>query len=101
MFKIIKAILIGLCVFTLISCVYVYVNRDALLNRGINKLTKDLLPGYIKVDEVEFDAAKHTIIVKNLRILNPAGYKSSYLLTIPVILCKYTLEDEKNIFNGS
>jgi len=98
--KYIKITIIILLVTILALTGYVYLNRQELLNKSIDKMITDLLPSFIKIDSLSLDLDKKTINIENLRILNPKGFSHSYLTQIPSVNGSYKQTDSGNILKG-
>jgi hypothetical protein len=80
--------------------VYVYFNRQALLDKGVDKMLQDYLPDYVEIDDLKIDLNEQTVLIKGFRIRNPAGFSSPYLVEIENISAGYRPLDEKNILKG-
>lgn len=98
--RIIKIPIIILLVTILVIAGYIYLNRQELLNQGIDKVLTGLLPSYIEVDNLSFDLDKKTIRIENLRILNAKGFLHPYLVEAPFINCSYKQRDKSNLLKG-
>ncbi|NQT90450.1 MAG: hypothetical protein HQ558_04270 [Candidatus Omnitrophica bacterium] len=98
--KILKITLIILVLAFLSVGIYVYMNRSALFDHGVDKLIKNLMPSYLEVEDLDIDLKARTISIKNFKVLNPKGFEQSYLVEIPEVNATYTQKDESNILKG-
>ncbi len=98
--RIVKITIITLLVAALASAGYIYLNRQELLNKSIDKVLTDILPSYIEIDGLSLDINKKTIRIENLRILNPEGFLHPYLAEAPLISCNYKQRDGTSLLKG-
>jgi hypothetical protein len=98
--KIVKNTIIILLVVVLALAGYIYLNRQELLNKSIDKVLTDFLPPYIEIDNLSLDLDKKTIRIENLRILNPEGFLHPYLAQATLISCGYKQRDNSNLLKG-
>lgn len=85
--KIIVVALIGIAIVVL--AVFVY--RYQILQYSIEKIIRNSLPDYIKIDRMSFDLKGRKAVFKGLRIVNPKGFSYSYLLEVGEITCNYKM----------
>lgn len=81
------AISVILVIVVIISGLYFY--RHAIIRYYTEKIIRENLPGYIKVDRVDFDFINNKVSLKNFRILNAPGFSSQFFLKIDDISCRY------------
>lgn len=98
--KIVKITIAILLIGILASAAYIFYNRQELFNQSIDRVLTNLLPDYIKLDELYFDFDKKSITIKGFKIKNPEGFNHPYLAEIPLISCNYEQQDRANIFKG-
>jgi hypothetical protein len=79
---------------------YVYANRQAILDEGIDKVLQNQLPDYVEVDSLKFDLQAEKITIQGFRLRNPKGFKRAYLAEIDSVISDYTQLNEKNILYG-
>jgi len=83
------AIAVVLIVVVVIAGLYIY--RHAIIRYYTEKIIRENLPGYIKIDKIDFDFTDNKVSFKNFRILNAPGFSSQYFLKISDISCKYSI----------
>jgi hypothetical protein len=79
---------------------YVYMNRQELFDKSIDKLLEDNLPWYIDIAGIKVDLNDKTILIDGFKLRNPEGFKNRYLVEILSISSSYSQIDEKNILKG-
>ncbi len=98
--RIFMMILISVVLVAAGLAAYVYFNRQALLDRGVDKMLQDYLPEYVEIDDLKIDLNEQTVLIKGFRVRNPAGFSNPYLIEIENISSSYSQLDEKNILKG-
>lgn len=92
----IKNILILIVVFAIIlailSGVAIYIYRQAIIQYYGEKLIRDNLPEYVKIDKIKFDLGNNVFSLGGLKVLNPPGYLAKYLLAIEEVRCAYKIK---------
>ncbi len=88
----IKKILITIVLIIIAIAAVVFIYRRAIIQYSAEKLIRSNLPSYIKFEKLNFDLTNNRIILSNLKVLNPPGFLSEYLLKINSISCKYRIK---------
>ena len=84
-----KKIIIALVLILVIISSAVYIYRYAIIKHYAEKIVRENLPEYIKIDGINFDFTGNKISLSNFRILNPPGFSSQFLIKINDISCRY------------
>ena len=84
-----KKILIAVLLIVIALSAGLYIYRHAIIRYYAEKMIRENLPAYIKIDKVNFDFVRRRITLNNFRILDPPGYSSEFLLKVSDISCKY------------
>jgi hypothetical protein len=79
---------------------YVYINRQEIFDKSIDKLLQDNLPWYIDIIGIKVDLDDKTILIDGFTLRNPEGFNNQYLVEIPKISCNYSQIDGNNILKG-
>ena len=87
----IKKILTVLLVLIIIFSSVIYLYRQAIVQYYGEKFIRDHLPVYIEIDKIKFDLGNNVFSMAGLKILNPPGYLSKYMLAIEEVRCVYRL----------
>ena len=98
-----RIFIVTLIVFILVTTglsVYVYVNRQDIFDKSLDKIIEDRLPSCIELDSIKVSLQNKTIAIKGFKLHNPEGFKSHYLVEIDNINSEYTQASEKNILHG-
>ncbi len=88
----IKKILTVLVILVILSAAAVYIYRQAIIQYYGEKLIRDNLPEYIKIDKIKFDLGNNVFSLGGLKILNPPGFLAKYLLAIEEVRCVYRIK---------
>ncbi|TSA55619.1 DUF748 domain-containing protein [bacterium] len=80
--------------------VYLYINRQDIFDKSIDKVLEDQLPKYIELDSLKVNLQDKAIAIKGFKLRNPEGFKSPYLVEIDNINSVYKQASEKNILHG-
>ena len=83
-------ILIIIIIAIVIAAIYIY--RHAIIQYYAEKIIRENLPSYVKIDRINFDFAGSKISLNDFKILNPPGFSSEYLLKINDISCRYGIK---------
>lgn len=84
-----KKIIIALILIVVIIGAALYIYRYAIIKYYAEKIVRENLPEYVKIDSVNFDFTNNKVSVTNFRILNPPGFSSQFLIKINDISCRY------------
>lgn len=87
-----KKIFISFAIIIAIVVGAIYIYRHAIIQYYAEKIIRENLPSYVKIDKINFDFAGGKISLNNFKILNPPGFSSEYLLKINDISCKYRIK---------
>lgn len=82
-------ILFVIIISVIIGTIYIY--RHAIIKFYAEKIIRENLPGYIKIDKINFDFVNNKASFGNFKILNPPGFSSEYLINIKDINCRYRI----------
>jgi len=96
MFK--RLIILGLIIIAIIT-LSVFIYRYQILQYTAEKLIRQHLPSYARIDTVKFDFRKGEVYINGFKILNPPDFSSECLLEIGQIACHYKLRG-KNLTDG-
>lgn len=83
-------ILIGVAVIVIMSALYIF--RHAIIRYYAEKIIRENLPSYIRIDRINFDFALNRVSLGNFKVLNPPGYSSENLINIREIKCGYDIK---------
>lgn len=86
-----KKILISLVIIILVIAGIIYIYRHAIIKFYAEKIIRENLPGYVKIDKINFDFVNNKASFNNFKVLNPPGFSSEYLITIKDISCRYRI----------
>ena len=84
-----KKIFISLAIIALVIVGTIYIYRHAIIRFYAEKTIRENLPGYIRIDKINFDFVNNRASFGNFKILNPPGFSSEYLISIKDISCRY------------
>lgn len=68
-----------------------YLYRHSIIKHYAEKILRENLPEYIKIDGIKFDFGKNKVDVLNFRILNPPDFSSDFFLNIKEISARYAI----------
>ena len=88
----VKKILILLAIMIVAIVAVVYVYRYAIIRHYAEKIIRENLPAYIKIDKINFDFANNAVSLDGLKVLNPPEFSSKYLLEIKRVNCRYGIK---------
>ena len=86
-----KKIIIILVLIALVAAAAIYFYRHAIIKHYTEKIIRENLPPYIKIDSVNFDFANNRVSLKNFIILGPPEFSSNFLIKVDDISCKYSI----------
>ncbi|MFH1645843.1 MAG: hypothetical protein ABIB11_05415 [Candidatus Omnitrophota bacterium] len=78
--KPLKLILVFLALTLILAIVLLYINRYQVIDYGIRFFAKTALPEYVEIKYFDIDIKKGTCLAKGLKVKNPPGFKTPYLL---------------------
>ena len=84
-----KKIIIALLLVVILAGAAIYIYRHAIIGYYAEKIIRENLPGYIKIDGIDFDFTNNKISLKNFRILNPPEFSSQFLFKADSIAFRY------------
>ncbi|MDP3790997.1 MAG: DUF748 domain-containing protein [Candidatus Omnitrophota bacterium] len=87
----IKKIIIVLLLIVIIAAAALYIYRYAIVRHYAEKIIRENLPEYIKIDKINFDFTNNKVSLSNFRILNPPEFSSNFLINIKETSCKYSI----------
>src|SRR3989338_11029706 len=94
-----KKIFIAILIILIIAATAVFIYRYRIIQYSAENIIRRILPPYVRVDKIIFDAKASRIALSGFRILNPLGFSDKYLLEIDRIGCEYRLKG-KSIMDG-
>ncbi|MFA5370052.1 MAG: hypothetical protein WC300_04995 [Candidatus Omnitrophota bacterium] len=80
--------------------IYIYANRQELLNANIDKIIRAGIPDYIRMQELKLDMPSRSITVKGIGIANPPGFKRADFIEIDSVSSSYEQISNWNILRG-
>ena len=86
-----KRIIVAVILIIAVAIAGIYFYRHAIIKYYTEKLIRENLPGYIKIDKVDFDFANNKVSFKNFRILNAPGFPSQFIFKANDISCRYAI----------
>lgn len=86
-----KKIIIALILIAAAAGAVIYFYRYAIIRYYAEKMIRENLPGYIKIDNINFDLGNNKVSLVNFRVANPPGFHSKSLLKIDEISCRYSM----------
>ncbi len=86
-----KKIIIALILIAAAAGAVIYFYRYAIIRYYAEKMIRENLPGYIKIDNINFDFGNNKFSLVNFRVANPPGFHSESLLKIDEISCRYSM----------
>lgn len=87
----IKKTIIVLLIAAVIAGAAIYIYRFTIIRYYAERIIRDNLPEYIKIDKIDFDFTRNKISLNNFRILNPPEFTSDFLIKIKDVSCKYRI----------
>ena len=84
-----KRIAIAVILIIIVVAAGLYIYRHAIIRYYTEKIVRENLPGYVKIDRVDFDFTNNKVSFRNFRILNAPGFSSQFFLKVDDISCKY------------
>lgn len=84
-----KKLIIAVVLIAIIAGAAVYFYRHAIIKHYTEKIIRENLPDYIKIDGISFDFPNNRISLNNFRVLNPPEFSSNFLIKIDTISCRY------------
>lgn len=84
-----KKLFIAVILIAIIGSAAVYFYRHAIMRHYAERIIRENLPGYIKIDGIKFDFANNKVSLTNFRVLNPPEFSSDFLIKIDDISCRY------------
>lgn len=94
-----KKFLLVLLILLVSIVVMVYIFRYDIFQYSAETIIKSKLPDYVSVDRLIFDSQNNLFVIKALKIENPKGFRSKYVVQIDSVVCKYRMAS-RNILNG-
>ena len=94
-----KTILPIIVIILLALAVTIFIYRYNILRYSADAIIRSLLPSYVRVDKIDFDARSSRVTLYGFKILNPRAFRYEYLLEIGSIVCEYRLKG-KTILEG-
>ena len=92
-------ILLVLLVIAIIAGGAIFFYRYKILQYSADAIIRNILPSYVTVDKITFDAAGSKLILNGFRIMNPPVCQSRYLFESSEILCRYRMRG-KTVLDG-
>ena len=86
-----KKIIVVVILIMIFALAGIYFYRHAIIKHYAEKIVRENLPGYIKIDKVDFDFANNKVFLKNFRVLNAPGFPSQFFLKVNDISCRYDI----------
>jgi hypothetical protein len=86
-----KKLVIVIILVVIIAAGAIYFYRHAIIRHYTEKIIRENLPPYIKIESVNFDFTNNKISLKNFSILNPPEFSSQFLIKINEISCRYSM----------
>lgn len=86
-------------IFLVIAIAAAFFFRHQILQYSAEKLIRNSLPPYVKIDTMRFDFKDRKVVFGGFRLSNPDGFSYADMLEIKEISCKYGLKG-KNIMDG-
>lgn len=87
-----KRFFIIILILLAISVAAIFIYRYQILRYSAETLVRRVLPDYVRIDKINFDAQNNKIVFGDFKILNPGNFSNRYLLEIEEIICRYKLK---------
>jgi len=94
-----KKFFIGIIILIIVIAASLFIYRYQILQYSADKIIRNYLPDYVRVDRINFDAKSAKVILNGFKILNPPDFSDSYLIEIEEISCGYKMKG-KNLVDG-
>lgn len=88
-----KFVLISSLLIIAVAVVF-FIYRYQILQYSAENIIRSILPKYVKIDKIIFDAKTGEVSLNGFKILNPRGFSSDYLLEIESISCRYKMRGQ-------
>lgn len=97
--KLLKPVLIIVACVIVVVAATLFFYRISILRYTAETIIRNILPSYMSVDSISFDPGLSRVSLKGLRITNPPGFSSRYLVEVGEMSCRYRLKG-KTILDG-
>lgn len=78
--KVLKLILYFFALILILAVLLFFIGRHRIIDYGIRFFVKRTLPEYVEIKNFNIDIEKGSLFIKGIKIKNPNGFKSRYLL---------------------
>lgn len=88
----IKKILIITAVIAALAVTVIFIYRYQLISYSTEKIIRNALPEYVKVDKIRFDFKARKAFLEGFKLDGPRGFSDRYIIEIAEISCRYKLK---------
>ncbi len=86
-----KKFFIFILIIAVAAAAFVFIYRYQIFQYSAEKVIRNLLPDYIRIDKIAFDLKNSRVVLGDFKIVNPEGFSAKYLLEIESITCRYRM----------